>query len=409
MLKVRHLEKKLRDISTFAKVVLVVGARQVGKSTLLRTVFPELPHIVFDAYQDHYNVKTDPDLFLKQFNGPVILDEVQYVPELLSAIKRKVDLSSQPGQYFLTGSQNFAVLRNLSETMAGRVAILNLHPMTLHEAFGYTGHHWLPVLLNDMDTLPAQVKGVVPTTPLWDLLWRGLMPGFFDIPNDYVQTMIDSYINTYIERDIHLLENIRDMGDFKRFVAIMAALTGQEINNSQLGREIGITHTTAHRWKNLLEASFQSASIRPFEANTIKQISKKRKHYMTDTGLVSTLLRLSSPQNLGVYPQTGFIFETFVVQQIIAFNSSLATPANVFHWRSKSGAEVDLILERDGILYPIEVKMRSYVKSSDARGMRAFRETYPTLRIAKGVVIYAGERCYWVDDETIALPFQAYV
>lgn len=408
MFRKRHLESKIYGMGKFAKVILILGARQVGKSTLLKTMFPDLPHIVFDAYQDIYNVKADPDLFLKQFAGPIILDEVQYVPELLSAIKRKVDLSSDPGQFYLTGSQNFALLRNLSETMAGRVAILNLYPMTLHEAFGYTESHWLPPFLQNPFNFPGKIKGIIPIPPLWSTMWRGLMPGFLDIPDEYLQTMIDSYVNTYIERDIHLIENIREIGDFKRFISLMAALSAQEINHSQLGRDLGITHTTAHRWKNLLEASFQCTSIPPYAGNTIKQLSKKEKNYLADTGIACALLRLSTSERLGSYPQIGAIFETFVLQQIIGVISSLSTKPNLFHWRSKGGAEVDLILERDSILYPIEIKMRSYVTKSDARGIKAFRETYPNLNIGQGLIIYGGESCYPVDEHNIALPYNAY-
>jgi len=293
--------------------------------------------------------------------------------------------------------------------MAGRVAVLNLHSMTVHEAFGYTDKHWLPTLFDQIDDLPIKIKGVISIFPLWNTMWRGLMPGLLDIPEEYVQTMVDSYVNTYIERDIHLIENIRDLGDFKRFLSLMAALTGHEINHTELGREIGITHTTAQRWRSLLEASFQCTSIKPYAGNTIKQISKKPKSYLADTGLVSTLLRLSTPQSLGRYPQLGFIFETFVVQQLIGVLDGLGTKPHLYHWRSKSGAEVDLILERDGIFYPIEIKMRTSVTRTDARGLRAFRETYPHLQIAKGLILYAGDRCYWVDEETIALPYHAYV
>lgn len=403
----RHIEEKLREYATFSKVVLVLGARQVGKSTLLKNVFPDLPTFTFDAYLDPYGVRIDPDMFLQQFEGPIILDEVQYVPELLSAIKRRVDTKQQAGQYFLTGSQNFAVLKNLSETMAGRVSILILHPMTLHEIYGYSDKHWLLALLKDPSTLPSTCKTIISDLSLWHVLWQGGLPGLLTVPQKHVQGVLQSYLNTYAERDIRLLEDIRNLGDFKRFMSLLAAMTAQEVNEAHFGREIGISHTTARRWVSLFNASFQWVEIPPYYGNTIKRIAKKRKGYIADTGLASLLLKLSSQESVGSSPHFGSLFESYVIQQIIAVAASYSLEPNFYHWRTKGGAEVDLLLEIDNRVIPIEIKARTYINKNDARGIRAFRETYPSLDIAPGIIIYAGERCYQIDNQTIALPYSA--
>jgi predicted AAA+ superfamily ATPase len=403
----RHIEEKLREYGTFSKVVLLLGARQVGKSTLLKNVYPKLPSFTFDAYLDPFEVRKDPDLFLKQVEGPIILDEVQYVPELLSAIKRYVDTKPQTGQFFLTGSQNFAVLKNLSETMAGRVSILTLHPMTLHERFEYPDQHWLPALLQSPATLPQVCKSVIPDVRLWQVLWQGGFPGLLSIPSKHMQGALQSYIDTYTERDIRLLENVHDIGDFKRFMGLLAAITAQEINESQLGRDIGLTHTTARRWISLFNASYQWIEVPPYHGNTLKRLSKKRKGYMADTGIASLLLKLSSPETVGSSPHFGALFESYIIQQIMAIAGSGSLMPNFYHWRTKSGAEVDLILERDNRMIPIEIKASSYVSKSDARGLHTFREVYPKLNIDYGVIIYAGDRCYQVDEKTIALPYHA--
>lgn len=403
----RHIEQKLQEYATFSKVSLVLGARQVGKSTLLKNVFPDLPTFTFDAYVDPYSVRTDPDMFLQQFEGPIILDEVQYVPELLSAIKRRVDTKPQPGQYFLTGSQNFAVLKNLAETMAGRVSILTLHPMTLHERYGYPDRHWLHTLLENPTDLPKICKTTIPNLSLWQVLWQGGFPGLLSVPQKHIQGVLQSYLNTYAERDIRLLENIRDLGDFKRFMSLLAAQTAQEVNESQLGREIGISHTTARRWISLFNASFQWIEVAPYYGNTIKRLAKKSKGYIVDTGLAAFLLRLSSPEAIGSSTHLGALFESYTIQQISAVAASYSFEPNFYHWRTKGGAEVDLLLELDNRIIPIEVKARTYVSRNDARGIRAFRETYPNLKIEPGIIIYAGERCYQVDNETIALPYNA--
>lgn len=409
MHKTRHLEKKLKDISKISKIVLVLGARQVGKTTLLKSVFPTLPHIVFDAYTDSYNVKADPDLFLDQFTGPVIFDEVQYVPELLSAIKRRVDRSDQPGQYFLTGSQNFALLKNLAETMAGRVVILHLSPLTIFEAHDAPDAHWLPTLLEDPGLLPIRFQGVMKMPTLWSLLWRGLMPGLTDVPDDYVQEVLGSYVNTYIERDIVFLESIKESYAFRRFLSVMAALSAQEINASSLARDIEMSPSTVMRWKSVIESSFQWNSLQPFFGSTIKQLTKREKIHITDSGIASFLLKLSGPTSVGSYSGIGSLFESLVVQQVIGYKNVLPLAPTLYHWRSKGGAEVDLILERDGVLYPIEVKMRSYLNTRDASGIRAFRETFPHRTIAKGTLIYGGDRCFPLNEHAIALPYNAMV
>ncbi len=404
MYRTRHIEQKLIALSKAAKVVLILGARQVGKSTLLKNLFPEMPHITFDAYQDIYNVRADPDLFLKQYNGPVIFDEVQYAPELLSAIKRKVDNIDSPGQYFLAGSQGFGILKNLSETMAGRVAILTLHPMSLHEMHGCGDSHWLSALLEDPANLPNVITNVIPDIMLWNLLWRGGLPGLMNIDDNLISTLLQSYVNTYLERDLRLLEAIKDIGEFRRFLGIAAAMTAQEVNESHIGRELGINRTTAKRWLDLLEASFLWEMIPPYYGNSIKRISKKHKGLLRDTGIGSFLLRLSSPESLGSYPQFGAMFETFVLAQIRAASVALPIQPNIYHWRSSGGAEVDIILEMDGYLYPIEVKAKTHITNRDTSGIMAFRAAYPNTRIRDGVIIYAGDRCHRVNEYVVALP-----
>ena len=219
-----------------------------------------------------------------------------------------------------------------------------------------------------------------------------------------IGTLLQSYVNTYIERDVRVLTNIQDIGDFRRFLGIAAAMTAQEINESHIGREIGINRTTAKRWIDLLEASFLWKMIPPYSGNTIKRLSKKHKGILSDTGIGTFLLKLSSPASLGIYPHFGALFETFVLSQINAAMVSLSIEPNIYHWRSSGGAEVDLILERDGYLYPIEIKAKSHITSRDTSGIMAFRNAHPHSRIRDGVVIYAGDRCYRVNEYVVALP-----
>jgi predicted AAA+ superfamily ATPase len=405
--KSRQAEKKLKQYAKYFKVVLVTGARQVGKSTLLQHLFPEYKCFIFDPIQDLYGARRDPDLFLDTFPPPLVLDEIQFAPELLPAIKRRVDTREQQGQYFLTGSQNLSVLKSVAESLAGRVGIINLEGMTIQEMSSRPEDNWLAEYLQSPAAFLKlrQEREPVEAGPLAQTLWRGSLPGILEMPNDIVAGYFRSYIQTYVERDVRLLENIRELSSFDRFLGLSAALCAQEINASQLGREIGVTPATSRRWLDLLENTFQWLEVFPYHGNTIKRISGKRKGYWRDTGLACYLQRLSSPDALAVSPLLGSMFETWVVNQLYRLSSLLPTPPQLYHWRTSGGAEVDLILALDGCLFPLEIKCKTSLTGHDARGLRAFRETYPQEKIAPALIIYAGRESCPLDQYTTAIPW----
>ena len=402
----RYIEQAVQHASAHFKIVLLVGPRQAGKSTLLRNLFPSCPLFVFDPYFDEHNVRTDPDTFLRNFPGPLILDEVQYVPELLSALKRIVDTRATPGQYFLTGSQNLAVLKNVAESMAGRVCVIELGGMMLWEAAEkpYSAT-WLERYLKDPASLVSGATSTLPTFTLLESLWRGNLPDSLLGDRSIIERYKASYAQTYIDRDVRTLSSQRDFSGFGAFMRLASALSSQEINYSQLGREIGLENKKAKEWLEIMRHTYVWRDAMAFAGNTLKRLSQKPKGYFFDTGIACYLQRLSSPEALSGHPLFGSLFETWVSNMIHQLNTSLDTPAYQYHWRANNGAEVDLVLERDGWLYPIEVKAASSVRLSDLSGMKAFRETYPHLRIATGLVIYNGIGCYRLDDTTIALPW----
>ncbi|MDP2193771.1 MAG: ATP-binding protein [Alphaproteobacteria bacterium] len=400
----RHLQKKVLHLANHAKVILVLGARQVGKSTLLKQMYPELPHITFDPFVDLYNVKEDPDLFLSQYNGPVILDEIQFHPELMSAIKRKVDGIDKPGQYFLTGSQSLSVLKNAAESMAGRVMILHMNPMTIHELYGHPDQHWLPPLFDNPKILQTKFLGVMPEFSLWQTLWRGGFPGFIRQSEDLHVPFFGSYVQTYIERDIRLVENIRELREFDRFIRILSTLSAQEIDMVKVGQEVGVSGQTIKRWVNLADATYLWQRLDPYHGNTLKRLVKKPKGIFADTGLACHLIRLSTPDAVGSYPHLGALFESFVVNQIKAILESSSIAASLYHWRTSNGAEVDLLIEHNNTFYPIEIKSKTLLNKHDARGLKAFKETYPNMNIGMSLIIYPGERCFYLDKETLVLP-----
>lgn len=411
--KNRILENKIRRYGQLFQVILITGARQVGKSTLLNHLFGDaMTHITFDPTIDVGNARQDPEFFLAQHPPPIILDEIQYAPELLSVIKRRVDKDNTTGQYFMTGSQNLALLKNVSESLAGRAIVLDLKTLTLSERLGHGQHisTWLQTLLDAGLNHPdfAQHKRLpqtdsVPT--LFDMLWRGGYPRTLGLPTNTLSDIFQSYIRTYIERDIRILAQVQDQQQFSRFLALCAALTSQEINHSQLGRDIGTTPQTASRWLDILQATYQWLEILPYHGNTIKRISGKPKGYLSDTGLACYLQRISSPQTLSAHPQLGALFETHVVMDLHGQFQHLNMAPQVYHWRTHGGAEVDILLERDGIFWPIEIKSTTQITQRHARGIAAFRDTYPHLRHGPGIIIAPVETITTLRNNIFVLPY----
>lgn len=404
----RHISDRLLSATQFFKVILLLGARQTGKSTLFKHLLPNIKTIVFDPIQDIYDARKDPDRFLDLFPAPLVLDEVQFAPELLASLKRKVDQSEAMGQYFLTGSQNFSVLKSVSESMAGRVAIFHLNPYTPLEAVGMgTQKGWVEeYLLHPHDFIKTNHSAISSLPPLNEFLFRGGYPRATILPLAQIDTFFLSYVQTYVERDVRLVENIENLTLFGQFLGLSAAMTAQEINTSHFGRELGLSSQTARKWLNLLLYTYQWIEIPAYHGNAIKRLSDKRKGYFKDTGLACHLMRIHSPEAVFTSMKMGALFETWAVNYIQEQLACTST-ANCYHWRTHGGAEVDLILERDGAFYPIEIKCKSRPTSADASSIHAFRQTYPKLKIMPALIIHAGEETYPIDQETLALSWKA--
>ena len=407
--KSRIVTTKLRQMVERFSVVILSGARQVGKSTLLAHAFEGWEAVVFDPVSDVGNARRDPDLFLDNHPAPLILDEIQYAPELVAAIKRRVDRTDRAGQYVLTGSQQWSVLKTASESLAGRAVFLDIEGFCLSEiAEATTLEHWLERYLDDPDAFVADPPERLPSgRTVYEQLWRGFMPEADSLELDWLGDFHRAYLRTYIERDVRLISDVSDFQQFGRFVQLVAALTGQEINYSQLGRELGVTAQTVQRWLPMLTATFQWFEASPYHGNTIKRISNRPKGYIADTGLACSLQMISRPQTLAGHPLTGALFETAVVSEIRKLAGSLSTQPSLHHWRSHSGAEVDLLLERDGVFHPIEIKLGSRPSRGDLRGIKAFRRMYPKLKIAPGLVICPTESFMQLSDNEYALPWDS--
>ena len=413
-MKYRHrlIEGKLKKLREHFPAVVLTGARQVGKSTLLTHLFGKnARHIVFNPVIDDLGARRDPEFFLQPHTTPLILDEIQYAPELMAIIKTKIDQDRTPGQFFLTGSQNLSVIKSISESMAGRTAVMDMDAMTVSERLDIPAsalNFWLEEILcagkktvsleKLMHGQAIHIKG-----NLFKTLWRGGYPGTLDLPDDLFADYFQSYVRTYVERDIRVLAEVSDQQIFTRFFGLIAALTAQEVNYSYLGRELGITPQTASRWLSILKATYQWFELPPYHGNIIKRLSNKGKGYLTDTGLASYLMRVSSAEALATQPFLGAIFETHVVLEMKRMFCGLSAPVNLFHWRAHSGAEVDLVIERDGILWPVEIKCKTKITSSDVLGLSAFQENY-AKQCGIGLVIASVEEPYFYSKNVLILP-----
>lgn len=391
--------------------VLVTGARQVGKSTLLEHLFGgEARTFVFDPIQDIGNARADAELFLRLNPAPLILDEIQYAPELLAALKRVVDeRRGERGLYFLTGSQQFDVMRGVRESLAGRVGLIDLLPMSAGELGRRTGEPLLERILGvepghgvvQVDSDPAVARG----GSLLEAIYRGGFPGLLEFETAEIPDWFSSYFQTYIERDVRALRVVQDAREFTRFVQLLAALTAQEINFSQLGREVGITRQTAAAWLDTLASSYQMLLVEAWSGNAVKRATSRPKVHVQDTGLACWLLAVSSPRALNAQPNLGALFETWVVTELLKQAQGIGARPRFWHWRSKGGAEVDLVIERDGVLHLVEVKLSSRPSRRDAQGMGAFQRANPTARVGAKVVVHGGDDVIPLDESTVAIPW----
>jgi predicted AAA+ superfamily ATPase len=403
--KNRLIEKKLDELFEYYPVVAVLGARQVGKSTLVENLFRDrIRTVVFDPVVDVGNAREDPDFFLQNNIPPVFLDEIQFAPELLASIKRRVDREKKNGQYVISGSQNLAVLKNISESLAGRVAITHLLPMCRRELTEEATSSFLEKWLLGEQVNLQEVEAREPK-PVFSYIWRGGYPKIMELPDHLVSGYWESYLQTYIERDVRTIANIGSLQTFGRFIGLLAAHSSQEINHTQLGRELGIDRKTALAWTEIAQATFQWFTIPAFSRNPVKKIAGKEKGYFSDTGFLCYLQRISSPEAIGSHPLKGSLFETYIAMEILKVFHSWPLKPNLYHFRSYSGAEVDLVVELNGRLFPIEIKAKSNPTRKDSRGVASFRACFPHERIQQGLVICSTEKPQQLSEDAVAIPW----
>jgi len=383
----RTLAKKLKEAAAQFPVVTVTGPRQSGKTTLVRDVFKNYEYVSLELPDQRDFAQEDPRGFLDQFDGPVVLDEVQRAPDLFSYIQVLVDEHRDwTGRFILTGSHNFLLLASVSESLAGRCAVLHLLPFSLAELAGRK-----PVTL---DTLGKSIpKGPrPPKAGLMETLFTGFYPRIHDrhLP---ARDWLAGYYQTYLERDVRSVLNVGDLEIFGRFVRLCAGRCGRLLNLSGLASDCGVSHVTAKRWLSVLEASFIIVLLRPHYRNFGKRLIKSPKLYFLDTGLLCYLLQIQRPEELFHRAERGAVFESFVVAELYKNFMHRGEQPHLYFWRDVKGHEVDIIIDIGDRMIPVETKSAQTVASDFFDNLAYWREASGD-EAAPAALIYGGDRVF---------------
>lgn len=366
----RNLAPKLIEAARKFPSITLTGPRQSGKTTLCKALFAHHPYSSLEAPDIRAFATEDPRTFLAQFPKGCIIDEVQRAPDLLSYLQGMIDEDPAPGRWILTGSQNFSLLKPVSQSLAGRTAVYNLFPLARDEIMRFARH-------------PEGLE---------EALFAGGYPRIFDLdldPSDWFR----SYVTTYIERDVRTMSNVADIATFQRFVQLCAGRTAQLLNYSSLADDCGISQPTAKAWLNILETSFIVFRLPPFHSNLRKRLVKMPKLHFYDTGLVCWLLGIRTPEQLRSHPLRGPIFETWVVSEIKKRRSNRGKTGSLSFYRDRNGAEGDLIIEHPSQITLVDAKSTATASSSLFSGVRRVRQHLTELpRPCNTIIVYGGNQ-----------------
>lgn len=352
----RDMEAKIRSLAAEYACVLITGPRQVGKTTVLRSMMEEnRTYVTLDDLEERALAKRDPALFLQMHTLPIFIDEVQYAPELFSYIKIAIDNGAAPGSFWLTGSQAFRMMELAQESLAGRVAILHMPSLSQHEVYG-TGEA-TPFAV-DLPALKMRKKTNAPAdmASLYERIWNGSMPGLISGKYTDRDIFYSSYLQTYIDRDVTEQIQLTDKLLFRDFIRAAACRAGQMLNVHDIAADIGVSDDTARRWLQALEKSDVIFCLRPYSNNLLKRTITTPKMYFFDTGLVAYLTRYSTPEILANGAINGAILENYVVAEIRKTYMNCGKEFLMWYYRDKDSNEIDLVIESDGELHPLEVK-----------------------------------------------------
>ena len=401
----RAFTETLKNRVQYSKCTLVIGARQVGKSTLIRHEFTNYNRADFDDYLTRLQAKEEPKLFFLNNPSPLFIAEVLKEPAILEEIKRIVDESNDRGMFILSGSQKLTLMKGVSESLAGRVSVCELNGLSLREIHHVSfNRHFIPT----DEYIKAREKQLVSYDQIWEIIHKGSYPELYDIPRDW-QDFYASYLATYIERDIHELISA-DSITFTKFLTAVAARTGEILNYANIAGDVGVSEPTVKTWLSILERTGIVYLLQPYSASVLTRAIKAPKVYFKDTGLACYLSRWLSADALKNSAVAGNMFETFIVSEILKSytNEGKDYRSQIFYYRGKDKKasienEIDLIIEENGIIYPVEIKMTGNPKASMASANTVL-DRIPDKKRGNGIILCLIDRKTYLRENLIALP-----
>lgn len=399
----RWLTEHLKDALETHAVIVLTGARQVGKSTLLRNEEPfrSWRYYTLDDLYTLDQARTNPTSLWAGTEN-IVLDEVQRAPEVLLAVKQAVDAHPKKYRFVLSGSANLLLMQQVSESLAGRAVYFVLHPLTLGEQHRQPSSPLLTNLLKGQWPSESLIDEQ-PPDPV-DLLLRGAMPGLVALtaPAAWLRWW-EGYILTYLERDLRQIAQIDALLDYRRLMELLALHTGQLLNQTEVGRDAGLTQPTAHRYINLLETTHLLERLAPYTAGRIQRLVKSPKVFWTDPGLPVFLSGYFDTESLKASRELGSFFEAFIYQHLRVLSELLTPKARLYFWRTRAGDEVDFVVEQGRKILAIEVKMTENPRYQHTAGLRSFLEAHPNAQ--GGVLLHGGREIRYLDERIIALPW----
>ena len=400
MLK-RNAEETVKNLNETFKVVLVTGPRQVGKTTLLKKMMPEdMTYITLDDEILRKQAITNPKGFLEENSGRLFIDEVQYAPNLLSYIKINVDNSDETGQYWLTGSQQFHLMKNVSESLAGRVGILNLNSLSYNEIIENTDNElFLPESYKKSDYINVN--------DLYEIIFTGGMPEMITRKGLNRDAFFDSYINTYIERDIKQLTQVADELSFRKFMVAVATRNGEQLNYSSIARDVEVSDVTVKSWLSILITSGIVYLLEPHMSNKLKRMTHMPKIVFMDSGLCAYLAGWEDARSLQLSSSAGHYLETYVISEIIKSYNAKSKRLNISYYRDKEKNEIDLIIEKNNTLYPYEIKKTSNPMVDMIRNFKRLEDT--GKQIGDGGIICCYDHLMHLDEKNYIIPISSVI